>query len=249
MDYAVITGVSRGFGESVAKQMIEQGKSVIGLSRSENKELQSFAEKHQVTYEHYTCDLSSENEIEKVFTQIIDYIKEQKADKVYVVNNAGIVEPIQKVGELPANEVVQHIHVNLIAPMLITNLFLQKCKEIEVTTVNITSGAASRAVYGWSMYGSSKAGLNYFTSTTALEQEKNNVPHKIVGFRPGVMDTDMQADIRSSSEEAFADVGKYKEYKEQGKLRDTDVVAKAMLRLLEQNFENGSIYHVNDVLD
>jgi len=249
MKYAVITGVSRGLGESVAKQMMEQGTSVIGLSRSPNEELQSIAEKNQVSYEHYKCDLSSENEIENVFTQIIDYIKGQESDKVYVVNNAGVVEPMQKVGGLPANEVVQHMHVNLIAPMLITNLFMQKCSDIEVTTVNITSGAANRAVYGWSVYGSSKAGLNYFTSTTALEQEKNGVPHKIVAFSPGVMDTDMQADIRSSSEEAFADVDKFKELKEQGQLRNTDVVAQAMLKLLQQNFKNGSIYHVNDLLD
>jgi len=129
MDFAVITGVSRGLGESIAKQMMEQGTSVIGLSRSENKGLQSVANKHQVTYEHYTCDLSSENEVENVFSQIIDYIKDHKANKVYVVNNAGVVEPIQKVGDLPANEVVQHMHVNLIAPMLITNLFTKNCSE------------------------------------------------------------------------------------------------------------------------
>ncbi|KGX86523.1 (S)-benzoin forming benzil reductase [Pontibacillus marinus] len=249
MDFAVITGVSRGLGESIAKQMMEQGTSVIGLSRSENKDLQSVANKHQVTYEHYTCDLSSENEVENVFSQIIDFIKEQKANNVYVVNNAGVVEPIQKVGDLPANEVVQHMHVNLIAPMLITNLFTKNCSEMEVTTVNITSGAANRAVYGWSTYGSSKAGVNYFTSTTALELEKNRSSHKIVAFSPGIMDTDMQADIRSASEEAFAEVDTFKEFKEQGKLRDTDVVAQAMLKLLQQDFENGSVYHVNDLLD
>jgi len=94
--------------------------------------------------------------------------------------------------------------------------------------VNITSGAAERSVYGWSTYGSSKAGLNYFTATTALELSQNNVPHRIVAFSPGVMDTNMQEDIRSSSEDAFADVDKFKQLKEQGQLRGTDVVAKAL---------------------
>lgn len=249
MKYAVITGVSRGLGDSIAKKMMEKGTNVIGLSRSKNEELQSVADKHKVTYDHYTCDLSSESEIESVFTQIIDAIKEKEADKVYVVNNAGVVEPIQKVGDLPANEVVQHLHVNFIAPMLVTNLFTKQGSDLDVTTVNITSGAANRAVYGWSVYGSSKAGLNYFTSTTALEHKQNEIPHHIVAFSPGVMDTDMQAEIRSSSEDAFADVEKFKELKEQGNLRSTDVVAGALMNLLEQDFKSGEVYHVNDLLD
>lgn len=250
MEYAVITGVSKGLGSSVAKQMIEKGIHIVGVSRSENEELRQYAETHRKSYVHFSCDLSSERELESVFSNIIDHLHIEEAEKVYVVNNAGVIEPIDQVGALAADEVINHIQVNLIAPMLITNMFYREMDSKEVMIVNITSGAAERAVHGWSTYGSAKAGLNYFTETAALEQEQTNRKHKIVAFSPGIMDTDMQEEIRSSTLEAFAEVEKFKEFKEKGMLRDTDVVAQALLKLVfETSFESGKVYHVNDLLD
>lgn len=250
MEYAVITGASKGLGSSVAKQMMEKGLNIIGVSRSENEELKQQADKHQVAYHHFSCDLSSEKELENVFSNIVDLLQGNEIDKVYVVNNAGVIEPIDQVGALAGNEVIKHIHVNWIAPMLITNMFYRQFDQTEVVVVNITSGAAERAVHGWSTYGSAKAAINYFTATAALEQKENNRPHKIVAFSPGIMDTEMQEDIRSSTAEAFAEVEKFKEFKEKGMLRDTEIVAKGLLKLiLETDFESGKVYHVNDLLD
>ncbi|MYL33631.1 (S)-benzoin forming benzil reductase [Pontibacillus yanchengensis] len=250
MKYAVVTGVSKGLGASVAQQLMEEGIHILGVSRSDNQELKEIAKKNEVSYTHYACDLSSVEDLERVFTLIINHIRDNQPEGIYVVNNAGVVEPIDHVGALESGKVVQHVHVNLIAPMLITNLFYNKVSETPVTIVNITSGAANRSVYGWSVYGSTKAGLNYFTETAASEQEQRNGLHTSIAFSPGVMDTDMQEDIRSSSEDAFADVDKFKELKEKGMLRDTNVVAQALRKLLfKQSLENGQVYHVNDLLD
>ena len=87
------------------------------------------------------------------------------------------------------------------------------------------------------------------TETVSLELSKNGSRHKVIAFSPGVMDTDMQGTIRSSSQESFADVENFKRYKEQGMLRDTDKVAEVLVKLVnETDVESGKLYHVNDLL-
>ncbi|MFC0525560.1 (S)-benzoin forming benzil reductase [Pontibacillus salicampi] len=249
MHYAVITGVSKGLGASIAEELMQKGIHIIGISRSINERLQEKADQHQVSYTHYSCDLSSVADLEEVFGAVAERLSQIEAQSVYVVNNAGVVEPIDRVGSLASQHVVQHVHVNYIAPMLITNLMYQQLATTPVTVVNITSGAAEKTIYGWSVYGSTKAALNHFTRTVAVEQGEGS-KHVSIAFSPGVMDTDMQGDIRSSSKEAFQDVEKFQQMKQQGMLRDTTVVAQAVVRLLfQETISNGQVYHVNDLLD
>ena len=64
------------------------------------------------------------------------------------------------------------------------------------TIVNISSGAAHRAMEGWSAYCASKAGLAMLTKSLALEYGPLGI--RVFGFAPGIVDTDMQASIRAS---------------------------------------------------
>ena len=64
------------------------------------------------------------------------------------------------------------------------------------TVINITSGAAHRALEGWSAYCCAKAGLAMLTSALALENAPSGV--RVFGLAPGVVDTDMQVTIRAS---------------------------------------------------
>lgn len=87
------------------------------------------------------------------------------------------------------------------------------------------------------------------TETVSLELSNKHSRHQVIAFSPGVMDTDMQGEIRSSSKEAFADVESFQRYKEEGMLRSTDTVASALLNLVtESDIESGKLYHVNDLL-
>lgn len=251
MKYAIITGASRGLGASAAQQMLSEGIHVISVSRNENSLLKQAAEKAGVEYTHHSCDLSSEGQVQSVFAAIAaDVFK--NAEAVYVINNAGVIEPIDVAGELDASLVQTNVQVNLTAPILISNLFLQKAKETDTRVIiaNVTSGAGERPIQGWSIYCSTKAAVNMFTMTAGLELKNNGSSSKVIAFSPGIMDTDMQVTIRSSSEEAFADVDTFRNYKESGSLRSPDTVAGALVKLvLADNLENGKIYKVNDLLE
>lgn len=249
MKYAVITGTSRGLGASIARQLMEKGVHIIGISRTENRQLANLSS-HEASYQHVTCNLSNPAEVEKVFQKAADDVFKAGTEVVYLINNAGVVEPISRAGHYSGEELVHHVNTNLVAPMAACNLFMEAAEEkgVRFIAVNVTSGAADRSVYGWSAYSSSKAGLNRYTSTLALEQAEKETGNLAILFNPGIMDTDMQKDIRSTSKEAFKDVEKFQEYKESNSLQDTDQVAGMLVSILEKDgkIENGKTYSAYD---
>ena len=62
--------------------------------------------------------------------------------------------------------------------------------------VNISSGAATSALEGWSHYCSSKAGA--LSLTRCAERENRESPVRVVGLSPGTVATEMQVAIRGS---------------------------------------------------
>jgi benzil reductase ((S)-benzoin forming) len=251
MKYAIITGSSRGLGEAIANRMLEEKVKVIGVARSDNEKLRDLAKQLGGEYHFYPCNLASTTEIRSVFHEISELTFNDQTDQVYLINNAGIIEPIETAGQLDDQAIATNIQVNLTAPIQISNLILKNANESKtpLTIVNITSGAAERPVHGWSLYCSTKAGINMFTKTTGLELVNQQSQIKVIGYSPGIMDTEMQSTIRSSSEEAFAELDTFKDYKVKGMLRTPAVVANALVLLvLEDKVENGRIYYVNDLL-
>lgn len=252
MKYAIITGTSRGLGAEIAKQLVENEIEVIGIARTENQELANYSSQLNAEYHHLNCDLSNIEEVETVFSAIAQDIFQEGTKNVILINNAGVVEPINRAGQYQVGELAQHVNINLVAPMSAVNIFMKASEAtgIPLTAVNVTSGAADRSVYGWSAYGSTKAGLNRYTSIVALEQEEKQTGNKAILFNPGIMDTEMQGSIRSNETEAFKDVEKFKQYKESNSLRNPSVVANLLVSILgkQKDIENGKNYSVYDYL-
>lgn len=251
MQYAIVTGSSRGLGEAIAKDLIEKNVNIIGVSRNENIELKNLAEERNVEYKHVRCDLSNPDELGEGLDRIVEVAFHDETHYVYLINNAGVIEPVNTVGQLEPKSVQKHIQVNLTAPVLLTNRCIQEAndRDIRMSVINITSGAAERAVHGWSIYSSTKSAINRFTDTLALEQEGKG--HIILAFSPGVIDTEMQREIRSTSKEQFADVDKFKQMKQEGSLRAPHEVAAVLMDLINQpkEIENGKVYKLYDLIN
>ncbi|XXM71585.1 (S)-benzoin forming benzil reductase [Lysinibacillus sphaericus] len=251
MDYAIVTGATRGLGESIAKLFIKKGISLINISRSDNELLREMCEGEGVSCEYVPCDLSNPEETGKAAEKAGEIALKSNAGRIFLIQNAGVVTPINPSGQVENGDLEKSVNVNLLSPMIVTNEMLKAAEDSDsqLIMVNVSSGAGSRPVYGWSTYCSTKAAINMLTETVSLELSKKGSRHKVIAFSPGVMDTDMQGTIRSSSEEAFADVENFKRYKEQGMLRSADTVAGALVDLVtETDVESGKLYHVNDLL-
>ena len=244
--------LKRPTNENITKEqlleMMEEKIGTITVSRTENESLKELAAANDVFHRHFSCNLASADEIEEVFQEILALLESAKPETVYVINNAGVIEPIATVGALDLQAMIQNVAVNLTAPMMITNILLHKASA-KLRIANVSSGAAERPIQGWSTYCSTKAGLNMFTQTAAAEQKSAGSPHEIIAFSPGIMDTDMQSTIRSADKDAFQDLEKFKEYKEKGMLRPAATVGNALADLLlREEIENGKVYHVNELI-
>ncbi|MGX1266372.1 benzil reductase ((S)-benzoin forming) [Rossellomorea marisflavi] len=251
MKMAIVTGATRGLGEAIASGLVEKGVGLINISRRDNENLKAMVADAGVAYSFHPCDLSSAADTEKVFREVGASVFSKGADTIYVIQNAGLVTPINPSGQVDAESLEASVHVNLLAPMIVLNEMISASegKSGQMLIVNVSSGAGSRPVYGWSTYCSTKAGLNMLTESVSLELSTTGRDHKVISFSPGVMDTDMQGQIRSSSQEAFVEVEKFKRYKEEGTLRSAKTVADALVDLItEKEVESGNLYHINDLV-
>lgn len=209
MDAFIVTGASKGIGKELVKQLAAEGHFVIGLSRS------GIVEEgvHSIQ-----CDLSDSGNLQRVIQDIFDMLPE--AESYTLINNAGMIEPIGLVGDVDQQDIVQSIAVNLTAPILLSNDFIHRLKDrnAKKKIVNISSGAGRNPYEGWSSYCTTKAGLDHFSRVVALEQKSAKYPVQIASIAPGIIDTDMQETIRSSKEEDFPLLDRFKAYKENEQL-------------------------------
>ena len=91
-----------------------------------------------------------------------------------------------------------------------------------------SSGASSNTYSTWGTYGSSKAALNHLTGTLATEEPDITV----VSVRPGVVDTDMQVEVRGNHAVMDGkDAEKFKSLHEEGKLLKPEQPGNVMARL------------------
>jgi benzil reductase ((S)-benzoin forming) len=230
MHYYIITGASRGLGKALAEAILtETNTKVIGVSRHATIE-------HE-RYHHQPLDLSDsaavENNLMKVFVQWKD------ADSVTLVNNAGVLGEIGYLGGLPNEHFDFVFTVNTVVPAMFMNTFLSAYASYQVprTILNISSGAAQRPVDGWGAYCASKAALEMISSVAQKEQEVRSSGVRIHALSPGVIDTNMQEQIRSAGEQQFSEAARFVGLHEEGKLQSAEVVAGKIMKWL-QNLHN-----------
>ncbi|MFD1849973.1 (S)-benzoin forming benzil reductase [Oceanobacillus bengalensis] len=247
--FAVITGVSKGLGEQLASLFLESGVNVLGISRNTNNKLSQLAKGYNRVFKHYSCDISDISALEDTFNNLKEELFNYDITSLYLINNAAVVEPIDQAINIESDALLRHFQINSIAPMVLTNLFLKQAGNVGVPmlAVAVTSGAGERPIYGWSAYGSSKASVNMYTRVVALEQETLKSGSKVIAFNPGVMDTGMQETIRSTTEEAFSDVERFKQLKENNALNTPAIVAGVLIDILnDEDVVNGKIYDVKN---
>src|SRR5690606_26195986 len=144
-----------------------------------------------------------------------------------LVNNAGLLGPIG--AQYAASDIQQVLQVNLAAPMLLARCFIDTLAEVDArkTVINISSGAATRVIRGWSLYSASKAGLDHFGRCLAAEQVDAAHPVDVVNLSPGVIDTGMQARIRAAGPEQFPDHARFVDLHARHALASPEAVAEA----------------------
>lgn len=191
----LITGASRGIGRATALEAAARGATVWVASRNRAacegvvQEIEATGGAAFAT----ECNVADFDDVDNVVRRIID----QHGQIDALVNNAGVIEPIDSVWACDPDAWSQNITINLVGVYHGCRAVLPYLTEAgKGVIVNVSSGAAHRPKEGWSAYCASKAGVAMLTQSIALEAGPLGV--RVYGFQPGVVDTQMQGVIRQS---------------------------------------------------
>jgi benzil reductase ((S)-benzoin forming) len=234
MHYYLITGASQGLGQALAEAILERPDTqVLGISRHVTIE--------HPRYQHQPLDLSDIEAVEHNLSKI--FPPRPDAQSLTLINNAGTLGEIGYMGELP-NEHFQFVFdLNVVAPAMLMNTFLSNYgthTRIPRTVLNISSGAAQRPVDGWAAYCASKAALNALSETAQKEQDLRGSGVRVWALAPGMVDTAMQAHIRTAEAGQFSEAEKFAGYQAEGQLASSDTAANRILAWLTRNEHSSS---------
>ncbi|WP_088102068.1 (S)-benzoin forming benzil reductase [Halalkalibacter urbisdiaboli] len=235
MKFFIITGASKGIGEAMARKLLKKDHSIFSISRTCNKALMQLAKDTQASFYDYSFDLTNLHKIDSLFDEMFEIIcKDPAIESIYFINNAGILAPVAPIEATQTKDIVKNVHTNLLAPIVCTSAFIRRTNDLRLDKriMNISSGTAKHLLPSMSCYGTSKAGLDAFTKSVALEQATNVFPIKVVSVYPGMIDTEMQAEIRDTKKVDFPYVDLFKELSSEGKLQSADFTAERLLDLL-----------------
>jgi len=225
----IVTGCSKGLGKALVDQLVLSGENlVVGISRSGMEEKDNFLP--------IILDLGN---TELLISKIDKIFSEGDFQRIVLINNAGWIGEIAPLGKLDPAGIGQIHTINLIAPSILMNEFVHRYKDVkaEKLVINISSGAAQKAIDGWSGYCSSKAALNQLSLVAEEESRLHKWGIKYYALSPGIVDTGMQHDIRSSAPENFSRRDVFRSYKSEGELSTPEEVALQVLYLIENQVD------------
>lgn len=219
-----ITGTSSGIGKALAEQALQiEGSFVYGFSRTSSIE--------HANYKHINVDLSKLDEVLN-----LSFEKHSNAYKIVLINNAGTIGDVKPIGKQANESIINVFNLNTICPTILSNKLLQAYSDVDISLVivNISSGAARHPIESWSPYCASKAAIDMFSQVLQAENGYDTNKLKVFSIAPGIVDTNMQQKVRSSNPEDFPHLEKFINYKKNGQLISTDVVAQKILEVIEK---------------
>lgn len=217
----VVTGTSRGIGLEIANMMLQQGHQVLGISRSPSPI------SHPNYYE-LNLDLGKLDSSQPIGLKVLTIAMQNMGRVDGFVHNAGKLG-MKNLSDLSEELMTNVMTVNLYSAMHLIKYLAPEIGKQHGSIILVSSGAASKTYKGWGAYCISKAALNMYCQVLAVEEPAI----MSVAVRPGVVDTEMQNEIRTSGKPIMGDENhsRFTEMKESGSLVDPSIPAKAIVKL------------------
>ncbi|MDP3341373.1 SDR family oxidoreductase [Frigidibacter sp.] len=221
---AIVTGHSRGLGAAIAAELLARGARVLGLARRGNPAL---AEAYPEALAEVALDLADPAALAEWLGGDRLRLHLTGAGPVLLVNNAGMVEPIGPAGTLDPAAIARAVALNVTAPLMLADTLIAATTGApDRRVLHVSSGAARNAYPGWSLYCATKAALDHHARAVAEDKRPGL---RIESLAPGVIDTDMQAAIRATTEAQFTMRERFVGLKESGGLSSPEDCARRLV--------------------
>lgn len=219
----IVTGGASGVGKELTKQLLEHGCNVAAIDINKENLENLKKELDSKKLRTYVVDMGDVESI-KAFRE--NY-KKDYSDVDIIINNAGIIQPFVKVGELEDKTINKVMNVNFFGPVNLIRFFMDDLikDRSEQYIVNVSSMGGFFPFPGQTIYGASKAALKIFTEGLYAELIKTNVRVMIV--LPGAMNTNITVNSNVKMDMSKEDSN--------FKLLEPSIAAKKIIEGIEKN--------------
>ncbi len=184
----LLSGATSGIGKALAKKLLENGFELVLISRHAMQLMNTFCnDRHKIIC--FNVDLSSKTERQSLIKKLQSY------QFSYIIHNAGVEAPLTPLKNLSCDDMEKAFQLNFFTPFKLTQSLIPNLTD-NARVLFVSTGAAHKPKPGLLAYGASKAAQYFFWKYLQLEHFDN----KKIWFgsvRPGVVDTPMQARLRS----------------------------------------------------
>jgi len=187
----IVTGASRGIGAATARAFARDGAKVM-LSARSGAAIETIAAEVVAdggVAEAQRCDVADWADVSKLVAKT----NAAFGGVDFLINNAGVIDPISPLASSDPNAWAHAADINFKGVYFGMRAVLPIMKQGVI--VNISSGAATSPLEGWSHYCSSKAAAAMLTRCADREAPEGV---RVVGLSPGTVATEMQVKIKAS---------------------------------------------------
>lgn len=233
MHLYLVTGSSRGLGAALVEQLTQPGNAVVGIARHTNPALKA---------EQWTLDLADPLSAAE---HMQAWLRANTGwHSATLINNAALLSTPGRLAATDLAELSAALRVGLEAPALLSRVFLAETASVPMRRIlNISSGLGRRAMAGSAAYCAIKAGLDHLSRALALEAPEVGV----VSLAPGVIDTDMQVQLRGANPAQFPEQARFQGLKDGGQLQTAEATASAIIQfLISRHFGKTTVADIRD---
>lgn len=249
MELVILTGASRGLGRAMAEQLLAPGRCLLTISRRPDAALAALAAGRGADLEQWALDLAHGVGAAARLEAWLRARDGANCTGATLINNACLLGPVGPLQQADADAVAATFRVGLESPALLAAAFLRATEGWSAArrVLNISSGAGRRTLPGWAIYCAVKAGLDHLSRTMAEDEARRPNGARIVSLAPGVIDTDMQAQVRAADAAGFPALPQFLEMKAQGQLASSaEAAARVLAYLARPDFGATPVADVRD---
>ena len=192
---ALIVGASQGIGLEFVRQLLQTNRveHIYATYRRTQSELLAIADPR---LRCLPLDITEEAQI----AALVQEIQTETALLHYVINCAGVLhegamQPEKSLRQLNAEQLLNYFQVNSIGAVLLAkhvHSLLKHGDRAILATISAKIGSiGDNSLGGWYGYRASKAALNMFMRTTAIEYKRTCPRAIVVTLHPGTTDTQL----------------------------------------------------------
>ncbi len=186
MKNILVTGVSKGLGLNITKQLLEKECNVYGIYRTMTPELSDLQMSYSGNLHLYKFDLENTHNIK------VDIFKTWLNDVVidgYVNNAAYAYDTL--ITNIDLEELIKMTNINQLSPMLMTKYVIRNMilNNVAGSIIHISSISVHTGYKGLAMYAATKGALEAFSKNTAREWGTKGIRSNCIVA--GFMETDM----------------------------------------------------------